>query len=156
MQDRIDALRNALGPGIAGGLVAGAIAQAYLLASVVFVAHASGAIAFYQYVASALVGKAAYADANDAWLGIVVLFAASALWGAGYAYVANELQQLRERPFVSGIGYGVVVYFAMQLMEVAAAIYRTPNTFALVNGLVAGMLFFGVPLAYFVRLRTAR
>jgi hypothetical protein len=40
---------------------------------------------------------------------------------------------------------------AMQLVEVAANIYRLPDTFAIANGFIAHTVFFGIPIAYIVR-----
>jgi ABC-type antimicrobial peptide transport system permease subunit len=44
----------------------------------------------------------------------------------------------------------------MQLVEVAANIYtHLPDTFELVNALIAHTLFFGIPIAYIARWRLA-
>jgi len=51
---------------------------------------------------------------------------------------------------VSGTVFGIVVMLAMQLVEVAANVYRLPDTFALANTLIAHVAFFGIPVAYIV------
>ena len=153
MLSRTHPARAAALPGIVAGLVGGVVVDAYLLLTVVFIMHAAGVVPFYQFVASGALGKAAYGDPNAAYLGVAMHFVVSAAWGVGYAYVAERTPQVRDRPLISGVAFGIVVMLAMQLVEVAANVYTLPNSFTLLNDIVAHTLFFGVPVAYIVRAR---
>jgi FtsH-binding integral membrane protein len=121
--------------------------------TVVIVAHDTSATGFYQFVASGVLGKAAYAEPTAAYFGVALHAVVGIAWGIGYAYVAARTPQVRDRPLVSGIAFGVVVMIAMQFVEVAANIYRLPDTFSLFNSFVAHVAFFGLPVAYIVAKR---
>ncbi len=131
--------------------------DAYLLVTVVLVGHAATLEGFYQFVASGAIGPAAYAEGSTgALLGLAVHVAVSLSWGVGYAYAAAQTPQVRSRPIVSGIAYGILVMLAMQLVEVAANIYKIPGPALWFNTLVAHTLFFGLPVALVVSRTTPR
>jgi len=154
MQERVASLRPVLVTGTIAGLIGGAFLGAYLIVVTVFIEHATGIAGFFQFIAAGLVGRAiAFGNPNFAWLGLAAHFATSVAWGIGYAYVASRGPNVVERPFAAGILYGLVVYVAMQLMELAANIFVAPDALGFYNELVAHALFFGVPIAYFVRKR---
>lgn len=148
MQQRTLSLRAVAGAGIVAGLVGAVTIDAYLLLTVVVAVRAATLEGFYQFVASSVIGPAAYASSAAVPLGIALHLAVSIAWGLGYAYVAARTPQVRERWFVSGIAFGVVVMIAMQLVEVAANVYHLPDIFTLFNGFVAHVAFFGIPVAY--------
>ena len=133
--------------GIAAGLVGAITLDAYLLAVLVFATHRTGVIPFYQYVASGIEGRAAYADPNTAYLGAALHVVVAVAWGIGYAYLADRTPQLDRRPLLSGIMFGFVVMVAMQMIEVFGNIYVRPHSFDLANAFVAHALFFGIPVA---------
>ncbi len=112
--------------------------------------HAASPDAFFRYVASAALGKAAYALPGAGVLGVAIHGAVSVGWGVGYAYVEARTPQVRARPLTSGIVFGIVVMLAMQLVEVAANVYRLPNSLTLLNQFVAHVAFFGLPVAFIV------
>lgn len=77
-----------------------------------------------------------------------------AFTAAGVFYAASrKLQMLRERPIVSGLLYGVVVFLFMNMVVVPlSAIHRSPTAmlaFNVVsaNAVLALMLFIGLPIA---------
>jgi hypothetical protein len=140
-------------PGLIAGLLGGVLIDGYLLITVVAVAHRTTVAGFYQFVASSAIGRAAYGEPNAVLLGIALHASVSLAWGLGFAYVASRTPQIVARPLTSGIVYGIVVMLAMQLVEVAANVYTLPDTFALVNSLVAHTIFFGIPIAYVVTRR---
>jgi hypothetical protein len=140
-------------PGLIAGLLGGVLIDGYLLVTVVAVAHRTTVAGFYQFVASSAIGRAAYGEPNAVLLGIALHASVSLAWGLGFAYVASRTPQIVARPLTSGIVYGIVVMLAMQLVEVAANVYTLPDTFALVNSLVAHTIFFGIPIAYVVTRR---
>jgi hypothetical protein len=142
-------LRAVLVPGAAAGLAGAVLIDAYLIVTVALAEHV-GIVPFYQYVASGAIGKAAYAGTGGALLGAAIHLVVSLAWGIGYAFVAQSTPQVRAQPLVSGAVFGVVVMLAMQLVAVAANIYRLPDTLSLANALVAHVVFFGIPVAYVV------
>jgi hypothetical protein len=141
-------------PGLIAGIVGAVTIDLYLLGVFVLATHVFTLDGFFQFIASGAVGKSAYAEPEDGWLGLGIHVAVSIAWGVGYAYAASRAPQLHARPTTSGIVFGIVVMIAMQLVEVAANIYVLPNTFALLNQFVAHTLFFGVPIAWIVAARS--
>jgi len=156
MESRIRIARASIVPGLLAGAAGGVLIDVYLLIVLVAIAHVVSVGGFYQYVASSLIGRDAYADPNTAWLGLALHIVASLAWGIGYALLAAQTEQIRSRPIVSGTVFGIVVMLAMQLVEVAANIYTLPDTFGLVNALVAHIVFFGIPVAYVANARLGR
>jgi hypothetical protein len=72
-------------------------------------------------------------------------------WAGGYAYFAQRNAFVNQRWFVSGLGYGFVVYVFMQILLLGARAFVFPATpTALINAVIAHMLFFGVPVAFVV------
>ncbi len=105
----------------------------------------------FAFDAAALVGKAALAGgAGYVALGIVLHFLVSIGWAVGYALLAPRQHQLITRPIASGAGFGLVVYFAMQLVLVGANLYRTPTPGELGIALLAHLVFFGMPIAFLI------
>ncbi|MBD5656138.1 MAG: hypothetical protein IAI50_13325 [Candidatus Eremiobacteraeota bacterium] len=153
MQERTISLPALAGPGVVGGFAGAILIDAYLILTVVFASHETSVSGFYRFVASGALGKAAYAEPAAPYLGLVLHLLVGIAWGIGYAYVAARTAQVRQRPLVSGIAFGVVVMIAMQFVEVAANIYRLPDAFSLFNSFVAHVAFFGIPVAYIVAKR---
>ncbi len=135
-------------PGVVAGLAGAILIDAYLIVTLVFATRAVGFAAFFQFTAAGAIGPAAYADNNSVYLGFILHVLVSIAWGVGYAFVAVRTPQVFARPLLSGIAFGIVVMLAMQLVEVAANIYRQPTTFSLFNAFVAHVVFFGIPVAY--------
>jgi uncharacterized membrane protein YagU involved in acid resistance len=141
--------------GITAGVAGAIFIDAYLIVVLVYVLHSTNIAGLYEYVASGAIGQAAYATANAAYLGAVLHVVVSLTWAIGYAYVAARTPQVLQRPLLSGVAFGFVVMVAMQLVEVAAGIYRQPTTLSLGNEIVAHTVFFGIPVAYVVTRRLA-
>lgn len=145
--------REACVAGIAGGI----IIDLYLALTTVIPAHGS-LIAFWQWVASAALGKVAFTNPSFAWLGLLIHFIVSIGWAGGYAYLAQRQPFVNDRWLVSGIVYGIVVYGFMQLLLIGAQAEVFPQpAVATINALIAHALFFGVPVAYAIaRMDTRR
>ena len=150
MQDRISTFPALAVPGAIAGLVGAVLIDAYLLLTLVVAGHLATVAGFFQYIASGALGKAAYATPGAIALGIAVHFVVAIAWGIGYAYVAAKTPQVRERPLLSGTVFGILVMVSMQFVEVAANIYVLPNTVLFFNGIIAHVVFFGLPVAYIV------
>ena len=139
--DRRDRFVAVLGAGFAGGL---ALA---IYAALSELDDASGPGTTYAFLASLVVGPAA---ANQPWavpLGVVVLFAAALAWAYAYVSAAERQPQLITRPLISGIFFGMVVWFINLLVLVAVNRF-TPALYALDRDLIGDIVFFGIPLAF--------
>ena len=104
----------------------------------------------FAFTASTLVGKVAYTGGSYVALGIVLHFLVSIGWAIGYAVVAERQSQLLTRPLISGAAFGFIIYFAMQLVIVAANLYRIPTPRELGVALLAHLVFFGMPVALII------
>jgi len=105
---------------------------------------------FFAFDASVLVGKAAYTSDAYVALGIALHALVALGWAAGYAFLAERLPQLVSRPLTSGAAFGLIVYFAMQLVIVAANLYHIPTPKELGIALLAHVVFYGIPVALIV------
>ncbi len=151
MQERTAPAGRWLRGGIVAGLTGAILIDAYLIVTVVYLFHAATLETFYRYVASAALGKAAYTAPAAVLLGIALHVLISLAWSLGYAYLAARTPQIRARPLLSGVSFGIFVMISMQLGEVLTNIYLLPNSFTLLNAFVAHVFFFGLPVAYIVK-----
>jgi len=104
--------------------------------------------ALYTFIASVLVGRAAAAaDPRFIGLGVGMHVVVSLAWAFGYGYAARTLGQLTRRPIVSGLGFGLVIYFVMLVVLLAANLYTKPTPGDVGIGLLANCVFFGLPVA---------
>ena len=113
-----------------------------------------GPVAVYQFVASGLLGQKAYdGGIATAVLGfavhLVIAFSSSAI----FAVAATQFRVLCDAWVVSGVAYGLAVYFFMNYIVIPlSAIPPGPFSLALfVNGIVGHALLVGLPVAYFAR-----
>ena len=136
----------ALRAGTVAGLAGGVLLDAYLVAVNAFARNIEPASDF-EFVASALIGKAGYSLPGTVALGAVTSLVVAAGWGAGYAWVATRTPAVLARPYLAGTVYGVVVAIAMQIVEVAAGIWVPIAPGPAFTLLVANTLFFGIPVA---------
>jgi uncharacterized membrane protein YagU involved in acid resistance len=132
-----------------GGFIAGTIDVG--AAALIF---GASPIVILQAIASGVLGRAAFFDgAASAALGLILQWAMSWVIAAVYVGAARYLSALGRHWLTSGLGYGVVVFSAMNYVVVplSAAYPRnpfTPRTF--IESLLA-MLLFGVLVAFFAR-----
>lgn len=134
------------------GLIAGCLITACFVVMNVAVLHTPSFSlgAFFAFDASTLVGKVAYTSGAFVILGVVLHFLVSVAWAIGYAVLAGRQPQIVTRPIVSGAMFGLVVYFAMQLVLVAANVYTTPTPRGLGVALLAHLVFYGIPVALII------
>jgi uncharacterized membrane protein YagU involved in acid resistance len=155
MAERAPSTGSMLVTGVIAGAVGGILFSAYFVLVALAITHSVDFIRPSQFDASAVVGKVAFTDPRYALLGIAVHFTLSIAWAVGYAYAAVQTPQVRAQPIVSGIVYGIIVYVAMLLVQVAAGVFVPPNTVMLVESLIAHTVFFGLPVAFITRARLA-
>ena len=132
-------VRQALIAGIAGGT----LIECYLLLTT----HANP-MQSWQWIASAAVGDVAFSTPSSAWFGLLIHFTVSIGWAGGYAYLAQDRPFMNERWIVSGLVYGLVVYFFMDLVLLGARKLVVPSGPLFVDEIVAHSVFFGLPIAY--------
>lgn len=130
-------LRAQIAAGILAGIVGG------ILFELVF------AVAF-RTIDVTLLGPTGLTIVRDPALGITMHFAVAIAWALGYVYAARSQPQLALRPWISGAGYGTVVYVCMQIVLLTAGIYRRPPAQLLFAQLLAHIVFYGIPVAFIV------
>jgi hypothetical protein len=141
---------------LAGAFGAGIVASLTMIACIagmnLAVLHTPGfsLAGLFAFDASTLVGKSAAATGSLVALGAALHLVVSIGWALGYAVIAERQPQLVTRPFISGAAFGLVVYFSMQLVIVAADLYRIPTPTELGVALLAHMAFYGIPVALII------
>jgi uncharacterized membrane protein len=134
------------------GLLAGTLD---ITAALVIYAH-SGAqrIRLLQGIASGLLGKAAFQGGlSTAALGLLCHFVIAMSWAAIYFAVSRRVRFLVEHAVVSGVLYGVIIYFIMNHVVVPISAIG-PRPFVLSHALLAAGILIpcvGLPIALVVR-----
>jgi hypothetical protein len=140
------ALRDWLGAGLGAGLVSGITAAAF--AAIAAARAGLPPTAPYEFIAAAFGGPVFAAGGAAVPAGIMALFAYTILWAFGYLYAARAQAQLLTRPILSGIGFGVIVWFVSQAVLVGAGHYSAPTIYTFDRDMVGFIVFFGVPLTF--------
>lgn len=135
--------------GALAGLIGAVLIDAFLYVATLMPQHMPIA-GMWQFVASTVLGKGAFADPNTAWLGLLMHIVISVAWGVAFAYVAQTRPNVPAHPYISGIVYGVIVMILMQIVTLAANVPATLTAAALLTGLIAHTLFFGLPISLYV------
>lgn len=145
--------RSAIWAVLAGGSIAGALD---ILFAITF-AYVKGSSAerLLQTVASGLLGESSYAGGwAAAGLGLCLHFLISYLFACIFLVAAQSLRFLSGRPLVSGILFGVAVFFVMRLLVLPLSAFPHPITFrplAWGLDLLSHMFLFGVPISLAIR-----
>lgn len=133
-----------------GGLICGIldISSAFLA----YVPHGIRPIRIPQSIASGLLGLAAFnGGLATAALGIAIHFLIAFVAAGVFYATSRRLSFLINRPIISGLVYGEVVYAFMNLVVLPlSAIHRWPPSFAfpaLITGLVGHPFAVGLPIA---------
>jgi hypothetical protein len=106
-----------------------------------------------QSVASGVLGRDAYQGGNRAAaLGLLLHFVVMAGIVSVYSIASQRVTMLRERRFISGITYGVLVWVAMTYVVVplSASPVRLPQgfDFDVVLGVLTHIVCVGLPIAF--------
>lgn len=141
--------RTAIWALLVGGTIAGTLD---ILFAITFAGYNGMAPArLLQTVASGALGQEAFSGGNyTAMLGLACHFALSYLWAAIFLGAASRLPALVRHPLISGICFGIVVFFAMRLVVLPLSAFPFPVKFKLLNSsldLLSHMFFFGMPIA---------
>ena len=144
---KADHLASTLGAGVMGGVLGGVLIDSFLV-----IANHMPIVSIWQFVASAVVGGAAFTSPAYAALGAVVHFVTSIVWGVIFALLAGAMPGLLRRPVLSGIVYGIGVMLAMTTLLIVKHLGPAgpPDPAMLIKSLIAHTAFFGVPVSLFV------
>lgn len=135
--------------GLVAGIIGGILIDAFLYVATMMPQHAPITM-IWQFVASAAIGKSAFANPNSAWLGLLMHFVISIAWGIAFSYVAHTRAQVAEHPYLSGVVFGVIVMVIMDIVTMAANVMAPITAMSLVMGLIAHCVFFGLPVSLYV------
>ena len=106
----------------------------------------------FQGIASGLIGRGA---SEGGWvtvlLGVSLHVLIALIWAMIYNIASLRLPTLIRRPVIWGPIYGVVVYFAMQIIVLPlSAIRKPPFSFAApIQGIIVHIVCVGLPIAFF-------
>lgn len=134
---------------LTGGVIAGILDITF--AFLFYGMHGLTPVRILQSVASGLLGKASFEGGGaTAALGAVLQLVIPTLAATVYHGFTLALPHLRRQAVVSGLLFGIVVYFVMNLVVVplSAAPFTPSSAPALmVPALLAHMFFVGLPIA---------
>lgn len=134
-------LRDQLRAGLLAGL-AGAVVIALFLAAV--------GIAGGKSPGEALAADTWTLGAPSLAGGLALHLFIGVAWALGYVYLLRSQPQLLTRPWVSGLGFGLVVYVFMGVVQIMAGRYHRPSPSQFEISLIAHVVFYGLPVALVV------
>ena len=146
--------------GIAAGLVGAAL---YALYNIVGILLAIGRVTdfqmrfpdalkvYFDFVFMVAAGRHAATKVTPSpALGFLLLTAVSLAWSLGFAFLAQTRRELIDRPLLSGIGFGFVVWVVMLVVLAVSGFLQPPNPNRIVFAILGDVVFFGIPVAYTV------
>lgn len=144
-------LRDQLTAALAAGIVGGILIDLFLIGTAVGGGATAGqALQIYPWIASVLFGPSVLTNPAAPLIGVVVHFCVAIGWALGYVYLIRSQPQLLTRPIISGASFGLVVYVFMQIILITAGQYHRPSPPALAAGLIAHVVFYGIPVGLVV------
>ena len=139
---------------VQGGLVAGALDATNGVVAY-FLAFKMKPIQVLQYIASGLLGQAAFAGGlATAGVGLLVHFAIAFSVAAVFWFVSDRWPLLRERALAAGLVYGTGVYLVMNYVVLPFLSRVAPGWPTLplfLNGVIGHALFVGLPVSLAAR-----
>ena len=132
-----------------GGSIAGALD---ILFAISFAAYNGASPSrLLQTVASGALGQQAFSGGSGtAALGLLLHFLLAYLWATLFMAAAWRAPRLIQRPVLSGLVFGMIVFLCMRLVVLPLSAFPFPVTFkplATALDLLSHMLLFGVPIA---------
>jgi hypothetical protein len=135
-----------VGRAVVAGIIGGILIDLFLVVS--------GAAPFpgvYQFIASSVVGQVAFTASSYIWLGVAMHFGVSIVWALLYAFAANAAHSLRKW-VVGGLILGVIALIGMQIISTITHIAQPLTVTSIVGSLISHVVFFGLPIAWYVSL----
>jgi len=110
-----------------------------------------------RFVASGPFPGATEWGAAGAGLGLIVHFALMAIMATAFVIAAKQWPALVDRPWLAGVGYGLVTYFVMNwiVVPVRFAAPLPPKPISIATQLFAHLVLVGIPIAL-ITARTLR
>jgi len=149
---------NVRSSGRVQAIVAGGLAVAVLDGANAIVAYGLALgmkpVGIYQFVASGLMGQAAYAGGTGtALLGLAIHFLIAFTAAAVFVLASERLIQLRRDAVAWGLGFGLAVFVVMSFVVIPLSrIPASPPSLPLVlNGAIGHALLVGLPIALAAR-----
>jgi len=121
---------------------------------VFFGLHGLNPIQVLQYIASGLLGAAAFSGGlATAGLGALIHYGIAFVVAAIYLLAVRSIPSLRSRWVVVGLLYGAAVYLVMTygVLPYSAVAPSPVTTAAFANGILGHALFVGLPIAQILR-----
>ena len=138
---------------VAGGLAAGLLDLVDALVAYKL-AFGMSPVVIYQFVASGLLGKAAYAGGPAmALLGLAIHFLLAFTAAAVFVLASERLPQLRRDAVGWGLAFGLAVFAVMSFVVIPLSRIgaSTPPLPLLVNGVLGHAFLVGLPIALAAR-----
>jgi hypothetical protein len=136
-----------------GALVVGVLD--FLDATIFFGLRGSSTMAIFQFIASGLLGRAAFSGGYKTFLlGVLLHFINAFIFATIYYIASRGLATLIRHPFIWGPLYGIVVHFVMTFVvtPLSAAPARKAYPIAvMLNGVIGHALLVGLPIALLAR-----
>jgi hypothetical protein len=145
-----------MGAGLAilcGTLVVGTLDA--LDAIVFFGFRGATPVRIFQSIAAGVLGRSAFqGDNRTAWLGVFLHYLIAFFIVLAFYLLSRRLRFLTDHPILSGIVYGVAVYFTMNYVVIPmSATIRGPFSWPVfANGMLIHMFGVGLPAALFARM----
>jgi len=146
--------RSAVRAIVTGLAIAGVLDAAFAVVVDVLILHAFSLLGVLQWIASGLLGRAAFAGGlATAALGVAIHFALAAVFAAFYYAVSTRASALRTQAVTFGITYGAAIWLLMDLVILP----RSGAPMAPFDPIVFGaflldhMFFVGLPIALAVK-----
>jgi uncharacterized membrane protein YagU involved in acid resistance len=103
----------------------------------------------YEWIASTLVGPVAFTSTSFIALGLAMHFLISVAFALAYFFVAERSPALRDNPLLWGSVFGLAVYGVMEVVLAVAHAAQPPSVKGIVISLIAHIVFFGLPIAWY-------
>lgn len=104
----------------------------------------------YQWIASTIVGPAAYTSTAYIGLGLAMHFFISIAFALAYGALAARSRALVDNPTLGGVVFGIAVMLVMQVVTGLAHVAQPPSVVGIVISLIAHIVFFGLPVAWYI------
>lgn len=110
----------------------------------------------FQYIASGLIGMSSFQmGSKSVVLGVAIHFSIALTWTAIFYLASRRIAVMRERPVISGLSFGVVVYLVMTYLVLPLTHVppprHPPTLWTRVNALLPLLFCIGLTISLLVR-----
>ncbi|SDE67603.1 hypothetical protein [Terriglobus roseus] len=126
-------------------------------AAIFTLAHGHDPLVMLRSIAACLLGPGAMRGGYAmSFVGLGLHFLIAAFWASFYVLVVGQVSVARRYPLAAGVIYGLLIYLVMNYVVLPHTALHIPlpkGGLGMVNGLLALMLLFGVPVSLLNRKR---